>query len=210
MVGDWNGDGRTKVGYYYKGFWALDYNGNGIYEGPNGGDRFYALGGNGTGEIPVVGDWNGDHKTKIGYYYNGVWALDYNGDGLFTAADKYYPSFSYIAGDKPIVGDWSGSGMVKIGVYRSGFWVLDYNGNGTYDGVGPGGDKFYAFGGNPSEIPLAADWNGDGKTKVGYYNQGFWVLDFNGDGVYSGIGPGNDRFIALGGTPGNQPIVGRW
>ena len=68
VVGDWNGDGRSKVGYYLNGFWALDYNGNGVYDA--GVDKFYACGG-GPGYIPVVGDWNGDGRTKIGYYHDG-------------------------------------------------------------------------------------------------------------------------------------------
>ena len=257
VVGDWNGDGHAKVGYYLNGFWILDYNGNGVWDGPNGGDKFYAFGGdssyvpvvgdwtgdgltkigyyhngywaldlNGNGsfdaqdgfygfggnpnEIPLVGDWNGDKRTKIGVYYNGIFALDYDGDGHFTAADKYYPSFGNLPGDKPIVGDWNANGTFKIGLFRSGFWALDYNGNGTWDGTGPGGDKFYAFGGQPGSVPLVGDWNGDGTSKVGTYNAGFWLLDFNGNGQFDGTGPGQDRFLAFGGTPGNQPILGKW
>ena len=207
ITGDWNGDGKTKVGFYKDGFWALDTNGNGTFDA---GDSFFAFGGNGAGEIPVFGDWNGDGRTKIGYFFQGRWVLDYNGDGAFTAADKFYTNFTYAVGDIPVVGDWTGDGKAKIGIYRGGFWILDYNGNGTYDGVGPGGDKFYGFGGNAGEIPFVGDWNGTGTSKVGIYVNGFWVLDFNGNGSYDGTGPGGDRFIPYGGTAGNQPLIGRW
>ena len=207
VVGDWNGDGRTKIGYNRFGFWALDYNGNGVFDNT---DPFYAFGGN-SGETLLVGDWNGDKRSKIGFYYNGLFVLDYDGNGSFNIAqDKYYNNFTYNAGDQPMVGDWNGDGKTKIGVYRGGFWVLDYNGNGTYDGIGAGGDKFFAYGGHPGDSPIVGDWNGDGKTKIGTYNAGFWTLDFNGNGVYDGTGPGGDRFIPLGGTPGNQPLIGRW
>jgi hypothetical protein len=206
VVGDWNGDGRTKVGVNYRGFWTLDYNGNGQWDGVAGGDRFIAFGGN-PGEVPVVGDWNGDGRTKVGYFFNGIWALDYNGNGQWDGPliDRYY-NFGG-AGDIPVVGDWSGTHSSKIGVNHSGFWLLDYNGNGQWDGTTS--DRFIALGGNPGETPVTGDWNGDGKTKVGYYFRGFWVLDFNGNGQWDGVA-GGDRFIALGGQTGEQPLVGKW
>ncbi len=207
VTGDWNGDGRTKIGFYRNGFWALDTNGDGTF---NAGDGFFGFGGRGPGEVPVIGDWNGDGRAKIGVFYQGLWILDYDGNGTFGGQDKYYASFPYAAGDKPVVGDWNGDGKTKMGIYRGGFWILDYNNNGVYDGVGPGNDKFYAFGGSPGEVPLVADWNGTGTSKVGVYNNGFWILDYNGTGAYEGVGPGGDRVVAFGGSPGNQPIVGRW
>jgi len=200
VVGDWNGDGRTKVGIYRKGFWLLDTNGDGVFDT---GDQFLAFGGN-PGEQPVIGDWNGDGKTKVGILFNGNWLLDYNGNGVFDAADKFY-SFPYAPGDRAVVGDWNGNHNTKIGIYRNGFWLLDYNGNGVWDGVS-GGDEFAAFGGNVGETPVLGDWNGDGRTKIGYYVHGFWGLDFNGNGRCDSA----DRFIALGGQPGEQPVVGAW
>ncbi len=203
IVGDWNGDGRMKVGIYFKGFWALDYNGNGQWDGTVT-DRFYAFGGGPT-DIPVLGDWNGDGRTKIGLFRNGTWILDVNGNGQFDAGDLNFV-FTSGTGEIPVVGDWNGSGTTKIGVYRKGFWALDTNGDGLF---GPA-DQFIAFGGNPGEIPILGDWNGDGRTKVGIYNFGFWAFDYNGNGRWDGLGPGNDRFIAFGGAPGEKPVPGKW
>lgn len=205
VVGDWNGSGTTKVGVYYKGFWLLDYNGNGQWDGTSGGDRFIALGG-GAGETPVTGDWNGDGRVKVGIFLNGTWSLDYNGNGVWDAADKTY-SFSAGAGDVPVVGDWTGTHTAKIGVYHAGFWLLDLNGNGQWDGTAT--DKFIALGGNPGETPVVGDWNGSGTTKVGFYYKGFWALDYNGNGQWDGVA-GGDRFVALGGAAGEQPIVAKW
>jgi hypothetical protein len=206
VVGDWNGDGRTKVGFFWNGFWALDYNGNGQWDGENAGDRFIGLGGV-PGDIPVVGDWNGDGRTKVGVFRDGVFALDYNGNGVWdgTATDQYFAWGQ--AGDKPMLGDWNGDGRTKVGINRHGFWLLDYNGNRLWDGIGT--DRFIALGGNPGEIPMVGDWNGDGKTKVGFFWNGFWALDYNGNGQWDGENAG-DRFIALGGQPNEQPVTGRW
>ena len=205
VVGDWNGDGRTKIGYYNGGFWALDTNGNGTFDS---GDSFFGWGGNGAGEVPLVGDWNGNGRTKIGYFYQGKWVLDTNGNGQFDAGiDRYSTTFPYSPGDKPVTGDWTGDGIAKMGIYRNGFWILDANNNGTYDGAL---DKFYAFGGRSGDTPIVGDWSGNGRDKVGVYNAGFWVLDVNGNGSFDGVGPGQDRFNGFGGTPGNQPLIGRW
>ena len=54
-----------------------DYNGNGVWEGPAV-DTKYIFGL--AGDIPVVGDWNGDGRTKIGVFRNGIWYLDFNGN----------------------------------------------------------------------------------------------------------------------------------
>jgi hypothetical protein len=133
--------------------------------------------------------------------------LDYDGDGIYTLADKTY-TFTYQAGDLPVVGDWSGSGTAKIGIYRNGFWVLDYNGNGVYDG---GVDKFYGFGGAaPQYRPIVGDWNGDGRTKVGFYTAGFWVLDTNGNGSFDGTAAGQDQVIGFWGNASDQILIGKW
>lgn len=75
--GDWNGDGRTKVGLFRQGFfWILDYNGNGVFE-PNI-DKVFSYGGV-TGDAPVVGDWMGTGTSKVGIVRQGFrWILNAN------------------------------------------------------------------------------------------------------------------------------------
>ena len=209
VVGDWNGDGRTKVGFYYQGFWALDYNGNGQWDGPNGGDRFIALGGN-AGEQPVVGDWNGDGRVKVGYFIpsSGVWALDYNGNGQWDGGDPAHGGDAYYVfgggtGAKAVVGDWTAIHKTNIGTFNAGFWLLDLNGNGQWDGTST--DELIALGGNSGDVPVVGDWNGDGKTKAGVFLNGVWFIDFNGDGVWDS---GDLQFNY--GIQGDQPVVGAW
>ncbi|MBK9702606.1 MAG: hypothetical protein IPO75_03575 [Betaproteobacteria bacterium] len=60
--------------------WLLDYSGNGTWEGPAT-DRLYALGQ--AGDTPLVGDWNGDNRAKVGLFRNGMWLLDHNGNGVW-------------------------------------------------------------------------------------------------------------------------------
>jgi hypothetical protein len=155
VIGDWNGDGRTKVGFYLNGSWYLDYNGNGQWDGPVI-DRMYnyTLG---TGEKPVVGDWTGSGTTKVGVWKDGFWALNNSGTGSYQSGVDLFYGFGG-TGQTPVVGDWNGDGKSKIGFYVNGFWAADYNGNGHWDGTGPGGDRFSAYGGNPGESLVHGKW----------------------------------------------------
>jgi hypothetical protein len=86
--------------------WSLDMNGNGTWDA---GDVWYQFGA--PGDVPVVGDWNGDGRTKIGVYRNGWWYLDFNGNGVWdpdedTKDVSYWFGQHYNPGDTPVVGDW--------------------------------------------------------------------------------------------------------
>ena len=203
VLGDWNGDGRTKIGIYNNGTWILDYNGNGVWEGPAVDKTIYWSTGQ-AGEVPVVGDWNGDGKTKIGVHANGTWILEYNGNYAWdgTGTDKLI--FFGGAGYRPMVGDWNGSGWTKIGAYHvNGTWALDYNGNFVWDGTSI--DKLTFFGG-PEWTPIVGDWSGSGTTKIGAYTGGQWALDYNGNFGWD-LPP--DRLFSFG-AAGQTPIVGKW
>jgi hypothetical protein len=60
----------------------------------------------GTGKTPVMGDWNGDGKTKAGAFINGYCYVDYAGSGAFDGAstDRIYAFGA--AGDIPVLGRW--------------------------------------------------------------------------------------------------------
>lgn len=78
-----------------------------------------------------------------GIYRDGVWYLDWNGNGAWDAGkDKVY-NFG-APGWTLVIGTWNGDGKgAKIGIYRDGIWYLDWNGNGMWDA---GTDKVYNFG----------------------------------------------------------------
>jgi hypothetical protein len=206
ITGDWSGSGTTNVGVYRSsnGLFILDYDGDGQLTAA---DKVYNLGvGIQAGDVPVVGDWNGDGRTKVGLFRQGFfWILDTNGNGTFDQSVDTAFAFGGVAGDVPIVGDWNGTGTSKVGVFRAGFlWILDANNNHTVDA----GDQVFPFGGVPGDVPIVGDWNGDGRTKVGVFRMGFfWVLDTNGNQIFDG---GTDQAFAFGGITGDKPVVGKW
>lgn len=68
--------------------------------------------------------------------------------------------------DVPICGSWYSNPDTKatVGVFRNGTFYLassNTNGGGTVKDVN--------IGANGGDVPLACDWNGDGKTDLGYY-----------------------------------------
>jgi hypothetical protein len=189
----------SKVALWSNSYWFVDANNNHMYDGPPG-DEFIQWGP--PGVVPVMGDWNGDGTMKIGLYYQGLWYLDYNGNGIFEPnIDKVY-NFG-TATSTPVVGDWNGDGRSKIGIYQSGVFILDINGDGVFE---PGTDYYFGWGPTTGAQPVIGDWNGDGRSKVGIFKQGFWALDYNGDGIYE---PGTDKFLQWG-QPTGIPIVGDW
>jgi len=200
--GDWNGDGKPEVGIYDgSGNWYLDYNGNGIYDGPVI-DRTAGFGS--AGYKPVVGDWDGTGKDKIGSHKDGFWAIDYNGNYVWDGAVTDRFAGLGQAGDIPVIGDWDGTGTDKIGMEINGFWATDYNGNYVWNGAIT--DRFAGFG-SPGDTPVIGDWDSTGKVKIGSFKDGFWAIDYNGN--YAWNGAVTDRFAGFGQT-GDVPVVSYW
>ena len=145
VVGDWNGNGVSKIGVFRNGMWYLDYPGTGSWVGcgaPADPTKDACISYGMTGDIPIVGDWNGNGVSKIGVFRNGMWYLDYPGTASWVGCGAPGDPtkdvcISYgMTGDIPIVGDWNGNATTKIGVFRYGNWYLDYTGTGSWVGCG--------------------------------------------------------------------------
>ena len=55
--------------------------------------------------------------------------------------------------------------------------LSSYFGNYAYS------DEMYTYG-QPGDIPVVGDWNGDGKDEIGVYRSpGRWYLDYNGNHI---------------------------
>ena len=141
---------------------------------------------------------------KAGVFRNGVWVLDFNGNGVWDGLGTDRAVILGTAGDVAVVGDWNNDGFDAVGVFRNGLWVLDFNGNGVWDGLGT--DRAIILG-TTGDVPVVGDWNNTGSDKAGVFRNGLWLLDFNGNGVWDGLG--TDRAVSLG-TASDVPVVGDW
>jgi hypothetical protein len=160
VSGDWNHDGITEVGVFRPSThtFYLDYNGNGVWDGPSIDRSFNTFGL--SGDLPIAGDWNHDGTTEIGVYRPSthMFYLDYNGNGIWEgpSTDRSFNTFG-IAGDLPVAGDWNHDGTTEVGVFRPSThtFYLDYNGNGVWDG--PSIDSSYIFG-LSGDTPVSGKW----------------------------------------------------
>jgi len=120
-----------------------------------------------AGDLPVVGDWDGDGIHTVGIVRpnattGGNHFLLRNSDGSVT--DFWYGAY----GDRPVVGDWDGDGVWTPGAVRAGVWSLrNTNTTGAADVTfrfGRSGDRY-----------LAGDWDGDGDFTPAVQRAGtFW------------------------------------
>jgi hypothetical protein len=170
-----------------------DYNNNGVTSQsgdpalPTNGDRNWAI------------DWQNSHTQGTDWYTCGAAHTQ-----PLNANQKAYAAWWLWAR----LGGWDGNPVIssgvtdKVGVFHpsTSLWNLDYNGNFSWDA----GDKAFSMG-TTGDIPVAGDWNGDGKKEVGIFRNGLWGLDYNGNDVWDA----GDKAFNLG-TAGDIPVVGNW
>ena len=128
-----------------------------------------------SGDLPVVGDWDGDGTQTVGVVRpnadrNSNHLLLRNSDG--SVLDFWYGRH----GDRVLVGDWDGDGTWTPAAVRAGVWSLR-NSNST----GPA-QATVAFG-RDGDRYLAGDWDGDGDFTPGVQRAGtFWLRNSAGSG----------------------------
>jgi hypothetical protein len=169
----------------------------------------YAFGA--IGDLPIIGDFNGDGYDEIGVYRpsNSKFYIDLNGSGRWegpAGGDIAY-KFGVAGVDTPIIGDWDGDGIDNIGVHRRKNFFLDANGNGRWDKAS-GGDLLRTMGKFGDE-PVIGDWNADGRDDIGLRRNMKFFLDANGNGKWNGSGNGLDA-IHVYREIGETPVPGDW
>ena len=187
VTGDFNGDGVTDIGVFVDGQWFLDLNGNGKWDE---GDLWAQLGS--QDDLPVTGDWDADGKTDIGIYgpawSRDPWAIERE-PGL-PDADNFPTKIAGKMKNMPPIADdaTSGARVLKRTV----------RGTNRSDLI----DHVFHYG-EPADMPVAGDWNGDGIRQIGVYRDGQWILDTDGDGRFTET----DAQVTYG-QAGDVPVVG--
>ena len=98
----------------------MDVNGDGRFDGN---DPIVTYGR--SGDLPVVGDFDGNGVEEIAVYRSGLWIIDSNGNYEVDAADQTFKMGE--AQDQPIVGDWDGDGIDEPGLYTESPNAPEFN-----------------------------------------------------------------------------------
>lgn len=177
------------------------------------------------GDLPVVGDWNGDGRTDIGIFNNGTWTLaqliTIKICTLACITKTLVDPIAHIgfgeAGDLPVAGDWDGDGKSELGVFhvdpvlQTGVFILRVPGIILVQpcsfcpfvpvpGFVPESHNF----GGPGNLPVAGDWDGDGRDSFGVLVPGApGLMILTNDFV-------KPQIIFTYGKPGDQPLAGKW
>ena len=117
------------------------------------------------GDIPVIGDWNGNGVHTIGVVRGNRWLLKNTNR---SGSPDYDFTFGQ-PGDIPVVGDWDGNGRTSIGMVRGSRWLLR-------NSLSSGGPDYDLNFGGGSGYPVTGDWDGDGRTGVGWFDAGTWRI----------------------------------
>ncbi|MDQ3572107.1 MAG: VCBS repeat domain-containing M23 family metallopeptidase [Actinomycetota bacterium] len=185
------------------------------------------------GDVPVVGDWNGDRHTDLGVYRRAETPKFRLRLPDATARDVV--SGAPLA--EPVTGDWNGDGVTDVGTWDRA--------TKTFSLTTRRGTEQIRFGGLKDK-PVTGDWDGNGRTDVGVFRPktsafrlrfpdgsvtrfrfgsvsstpvaGDWDGDGRTDvGVFDSAtggwvlrnGDGSTRTPTFG-SPGSMPVVGDW
>ncbi len=126
-------------------------------------------------KVPV--DFDGDIKSDIAIYRDGLWFIIRSSDGGQTTV-----GWGGAAQDIPVPKDYDGDGKADVAVYRDGLWFIVRSSDGGQTTVG--------WGGAAQDKPVAADYDGDGKADVAVYRDGLWFIIRSSDGGVTTVGWG--------------------
>ncbi len=181
VTGDWNGDGTTDVGVFYRKGGLAQFQ----ERYPDGTVQTIPLGY--PTDQPITGDWDGDGQTEVGVWHPATHTF------RLRSADGTITRISFGSSqDEPVTGDWDGDGRTDVGLWdptTATFYLRDSDGAISSVVWGVTGD-----------IPVTGDWDGDGRWQVGVY-------DPTTSTFLTRRADGSQRTIKFGVT-GDLPVVG--
>jgi glucose/arabinose dehydrogenase len=207
LAGDWDGDGKSTPG-----FWDPANDTFRLKNSLQGGaaDILLRVDAPNAQVVPVTGDWNGDGKDTVGLYdrASGLFYLKNSSTGSgFDVIGRFGPKFQNRI---PLSGDWDGNGTDGLGLYdpQDSTFILINGLGGPANGLGVPPDFQFEFGPRGrGSLPVAGDWNGDGRDGVGVYDPASGVFRLRND-----LSAGNpDAQFKFGPRrSGWKPLAGVW
>ena len=108
-------------------------------------------------------DYDGDGKTDIAVYRDGIWFIIRSSDGAQISV-----GFGGVSADVPVPADYDGDGKADIAIYRDGVWFILRSSD--------GGQTAVDWGGVLADVPVPADYYVDGKAHIAVFRDGTWLI----------------------------------
>ncbi|WP_427889766.1 DUF2961 domain-containing protein [Kribbella sp. GL6] len=175
QTGDFNGDGRDDIVTFTRGtkheVWVALSNGVNGYLPAERWHTFFAL----DGEVPMVGDFNGDGKDDIVTFTLGtthdVYVSLSDGTKFVQTSWLWHGDFG-LPGEVQDVGDFDGDGRDDIATFTRGTTASVYvalSDGKSFLGTGWKWHGHFAVG---TETPDVGDYNGDGRDDISTFTGG--------------------------------------
>lgn len=207
IVGDWDGDGDFTPGVVSKradGWWQWDLRNTNT---SGGGTTVFNYGSTAT-DIPIVGDWDGDGDFTPGIYRQNGSVIEWHLRNSNTSGSANVVfTYGMWGLHTPIVGDWDGDGDYTPGVVSDrGDGVLQWDLRNV--NTSGGGTTVFTYGMAGVHTPIVGDWDGDGDTNPGVYQQKNTVIEWH---LRNSNTSGSANTVFTYGMWGlHTPIVGDW
>ena len=225
IAGDWNGDGIDSIGLYNPTTATFYLRNTNVLQGSNDkgyADAVFVFGPANAGYEPLVGNWDGqggdgiglyDPATSTFYLRNTIGPEGPNDHGYADVAFTFGAAHSNML---PLAGDWDGSGSDGVGLYSQATSTFYLRQTPQLQGAGDQGfaDATLNYGaGGKGLLPVAGDWNGDGRDGIGLYDPATSTfLLRNAIQLQGSSDKGYADLTFLYGKPGGSqlPLAGKW